>query len=324
MLIVESQGAALHRHDGLLQVRCPDGSSRTLRIGQVDCAVLFGSVHLTPAARSLFMRAGVPVVFATRDGRVKGALRPDADGMPLMRLGQWRCHHDAGRRRDLVRMLVRAKIDSQHRFARRAARTGGVENGREACSRLRTLREKAAETTDVNALRGVEGYATRLHYEHVAGRLPEWSGFSGRRYHPSPDPANALMSLSYAVLRGELNCYLLATGFDPYVGFVHEVNARRPGLLYDVLEPFRAPLDGFVCTSLNRGQFRASDFQPHEDGGVRLGKEPRGRFFSALLEWLGPREDTEEGEDRSLRGDGRRFCERVASAVRGKGGEAHE
>lgn len=322
MLVVDTQGAVVRRSDGLLEVEKPDGVARQLRARSVESVVIFGNVRMTPAALSLLMNIGAPVVFATRAGKVKGTLAPEQDGTASIRLAQWRLVLKKRTRLEVARRIVRSKIDSQRVFARKARRTAGTQDAPDTGRQLGRLRQKADGAADLPELRGIEGYATRLHYESVAARLPSWGGFNGRKYHPSPDPANALMSLSYAVLRPELNVYVAAFGLDPYVGFLHEANERRPGLLYDLLEPFRAPLDGFVCTVLNRRQFRPEHFEATNTGAVLLTDDARRSFFRCLLEWMGPRKKPEETDEGTLRWRCHRFCREISSCIRvGDGGE---
>ena len=71
-------------------------------------------------------------------------------------------------------------------------------------------------------------------------------------------------------------------GFDPYIGFYHQLDYGRPSLALDLLEELRAPLvDRFTAKVLNQGTLTRDDFVSSPQGGVYLGQEAKRTFFAA-------------------------------------------
>ena len=88
------------------------------------------------------------------------------------------------------------------------------------------------------------------------------------------------MSLGYTLLAVRIQSILNASGFDPYIGWLHRVDYGRPSLALDLLEPYRAPfIDRWVVRMFNMGVFKSGDFIEQEDGGYRLQAAALKRFF---------------------------------------------
>lgn len=96
---------------------------------------------------------------------------------------------------------------------------------------------------------------------------------------------NAMLSLGYALLTQELFGLVAARGFDPYLGFYHDVRYGRPSLALDLVEEFRVPVvDRLVIALVNRRVFGERDFEPGEEGGIVLTAEGLRRYVAAYEE----------------------------------------
>ena len=104
-------------------------------------------------------------------------------------------------------------------------------------------------------------------------------------------------------------------GFDPYLGFFHQIDYGRPSLALDLLEEFRAPLvDRWSAGLLNRRLLQEEDFHATAEGGVLLGREAMKRYFPAWEEELNT-PFAVDGEELSFRQLFRRQAERLARAL---------
>ena len=72
-------------------------------------------------------------------------------------------------------------------------------------------------------LLGVEGSAAKAYFSGFGKMLLNTFTFFGRKKHPSTDPVNALLSLSYTMIFNEISSLLDGVGFDPYLGYYHTV-----------------------------------------------------------------------------------------------------
>ena len=118
-------------------------------------------------------------------------------------------------------------------------------------------KENIAKVKNLAELLGVEGDASRAYFQIINNLITQqktYFNFSGRIKYPATDPTNALLSLSYGMVRVLVENALITIGLDPYVGFFINLD-RRTSLALDVMEEFRAYIaDRFVLNLINRKQ----------------------------------------------------------------------
>jgi CRISPR-associated protein Cas1 len=201
----------------------------------------------------------------------------------------------------LSKDIVQAKIENQRTFLRRNSK--GIEG---PLSELKNAAEDCVSAKDLPGLRGYEGKAGQVYFgtlpsligrreETSAGQqtfddLPDSQGWSsesasffnmiGRTKRPPKDPVNAMLSFGYTLLARDLVAALVGVGLDPYFGFYHAMEAGRPALALDMMEPFR-PLvvDSMVLRLINTGEMKPSHFLMAATE-VQMSKEGRARFIA--------------------------------------------
>ena len=105
-----------------------------------------------------------------------------------------------------------------------------------------------------------------------------WRRFNGRRSRRpnaasnrnATHPVNALLNYGYALLHGEVQLELVAAGFDPARGLLHESRADAMAAVLDFIEPRRPQVDAAVLQFVSASDFHASDFPMRSDGGCRI------------------------------------------------------
>lgn len=98
---------------------------------------------------------------------------------------------------------------------------------------------------------------------------------SRRRYRPSDpsDVINALLNYGFSIPYAEISKQLNTLGLDYCVGVYHKAHESRLPLVYDMIEPFRHPVDRSVFEILE--SIVANDFIYSRDGLVVLSNESR-------------------------------------------------
>jgi CRISPR-associated protein Cas1 len=165
-----------------------------------------------------------------------------------------------------------------------------VEPGVESLVHLRQMAEHAERAKNLEELLGIEGNAARIYFGDFAGMIkcededrpaPFDFEFAGRNRRPPRDPVNALLSLAYGLLAKDLTIACYAVGFDPYMGFYHQLRFGRPALALDLMEPFRPLIaDSAVLSAINTGMVKRGDFV-RAGPGVALKPAGRKAFFRA-------------------------------------------
>src|SRR5262249_50396885 len=183
---------------------------------------------------------------------------------------------------------------------------------------LERLRDAIPTAESLETLRGLEGAAARNYFAGFALACRTELQFEGRRRRPPTDPVNALLSFGYTLVGAELTNLLDAMGYDPYIGFYHQLDYGRPSLALDLLEEFRVPaVDRLVLNLVNLRTLQASDFSADEEsGGLRLDRKALGKFFRAYESHLNKEfTDTTTNTALTLRKAFRRQAERLAAHV---------
>jgi CRISP-associated protein Cas1 len=156
---------------------------------------------------------------------------------------------------------------------------------------MKTMAERAERSENIESLLGIEGSAAKAYFEEFAGMIKPGDDleptsrftfdFQGRNRRPPRDPVNALLSLAYSMLAKDLTIACYAVGFDPYMGFYHQLRHGRPALALDLMEPFRPLIaDSAVLSAVNTRMVTDRDFVR---AGSSIALTPRGRkgFFRA-------------------------------------------
>ena len=145
---------------------------------------------------------------------------------------------------------------------------------------LREQKGRLSRAENLGALRGMEGSAVACYFDGLKAVVPDSLHFKSRNRRPPKDPLNALLSLTYTLAHAELAIALYGAGFDPYVGFYHQLDFGRESLASDLLEPVRPLADRF-CLQLVRKQTLTRDDFSTTESGCLLGKAGRARYYAA-------------------------------------------
>ncbi len=287
-LYVNTQGFRVGKSGEVLQVKDKDKSVQEVRIGEVCQVNLLGNIQISTQAVQSLCDAGVPVTYFSMGGYFYGITTGLNTKNVALRRSQFRLADSEWFPLSLARALVAGKIRNQRTMLQR----NHVEPKKPSLIGMKALAERAEQAENLESLLGIEGSAARLYFEEFAGMIkpgdePEspTNGFSfdfeGRNRRPPRDPVNALLSLAYSMLAKDLTIACYAVGFDPYMGFYHQLRHGRPALALDLMEPFRPLIaDSAVLSAVNTKMVTERDF-------VRVGASvaltPTGRrgFFRA-------------------------------------------
>ncbi|MGQ4808495.1 CRISPR-associated endonuclease Cas1 [Candidatus Entotheonellaceae bacterium PAL068K] len=269
----------------------------------------------TPALTTLFGQ-GIELAFLSLNGRLKGQLTPPKAKNVLLRVAQYQKFQDTTFALEVARCFVHSKIYNALSLLTRQHRNYPKRGFAPFRHEIEGLLHRVEQIEKLDSLRGLEGTAARAYFEGFALACRTDLLFPGRRRRPPTDPINALLSLGYTLVNVELNSLLDGMGYDPYIGFYHQLDYGRPSLALDLLEEFRVPaVDRLVLKLTNLRVLKAEDFDMDpESGGMRLKRQALGKFFRAYEEHMN-REFTEKasGKTTTLRKQLRRQAERLAA-----------
>lgn len=301
-LYLTRSGSVLRYENNCFVAEARGEAAVTVPEFRVERVVAFGPVHLTQPAISRLLAKRVEVQFLTRFGVPRGRLCSADDGRSDVRLAQYRAFCDDEFRLRVARAMVSAKIANCRQVVMRYQRNHPDAALGDVVRELAKRPKDAEHSPSIVELRGIEGAAAALYFGAFERMIGDKQLFDGRSRRPPRDPANALLSLGYTLLGGEIAGLLAAHGLDPYIGFYHEARRGLPALAQDVLEEFRAPVvDRLVLAVLNKGQIENDDFCPGPRGGLRLQERALKKFLRLYEKSLNEQFKARNGEVSSFR-----------------------
>lgn len=319
-LYITEQGAILRKTGDRIIVEKDDQVLLEVPCHKVDTVLIFGAVQVTIQALSELLEHEIELALFTRHGRLKGQLTPIKSKNIVLRVAQFDRARDSVFALQTARELVRAKIGNAIAVLRRFAynhpeRKAALDT---EVARLHTHVTTLDKVQDLATLNGLEGIAGRAYFAGFAQMILVDLPFPGRRRRPAPDPVNALLSFGYTLIGNELHSLLDGMGFDPYLGFLHQIDYGRPSLALDLLEEFRHPLvDRLTLALINKRILQETDFTlDSTSGSVHLKPDAMKVYFRHFERWmLEERVDASDDQNVGFRRAFQRQAHRLAEAI---------
>jgi CRISP-associated protein Cas1 len=282
---------------------------------KLETIFLYGAVQVTTQALAELLDNGIELALFTMKGRLRGQITPPKAKNIVLRMKQYEMITDKPRCLILAKELVAAKVANAAAVLRRYRKNDPDAVPLEAFHDLDSFQNRAGATGSLDELRGTEGAAAARYFATLARLVPHGFEFTGRNRRPPRDPVNALLSFGYVLVGNELQSLLDGMGFDPYLGFYHQLDYGRPSLALDLLEELRSPLiDRFSLSLLKLRKLVPDDFQSTPEKGVVLTREGLKTYFRAYGEEL-TRPMELDGETLTFRQLFRRQAERERLAA---------
>ena len=275
---------------------------------KIDEVAALGEITLTASALHLLLERNIEITFLGYYGQFKGRLSPPFSKNSLLRMAQYRAHHDMVRRCELARRFVIGKLSNQRTLLQRYQRQRDDPEMGVAIEQMAGLLAKLAALpvdqpgvvqrvasgdnrvggTPLETILGMEGAGSAAYFRSFGKFLSnqeQWP-FPGRVKRPPTDPVNSLLSFGYSLLTNKVASAVQLVGFDHFVGYLHSSFYGRPALALDIMEEFRPMIvDSVVLTLLNNRMLTLTDFVIELEA-YRLRQESRKVFFTKFEERL--------------------------------------
>jgi CRISPR-associated protein Cas1 len=271
-LLLTEKVETLDAQRDTLVCRLREGGPRKYPLRSLREIILLHSCTVESGALVALAEANVPLLLLNWRGEYAATLQPGPLKNFYPRMAQFDAFRDPVRRLEAARTIVAAKLSAQRAMSRERD-TPHDPTAEDAA---------LAVASNADALRGVEGTATREHYARMSGWVRDSEfAFEGRTKRPPRDPVNALLSLAYTMTMGTTLAAINTVGLDPAFGFLHEDYYGRPSLACDLMEPWRTDVaERFVLRAINRRELRREHFEEAgEAEGIMLNDAGRKEFF---------------------------------------------
>ena len=285
-LYLTEQGSYVKKNGNLIEIKRQADTICSLPGCEIESVMIFGAVQISIQAMLYLLEKGCQISFFTEKAHYRGTLVPSLGKNIVLRLKQYELFNSSGMRLLICKEIVQKKIlcckDVMCKYYYKKKITNFVEYSQSVDSILKY----AQDSNSIEVLRGYEGAAAKLYWKKW-GECLKYQIFSGRKYFPSPDPVNALLSLGYSLLGRELQGLLEGKQLDPYLGFFHSIEYGRASLALDLLEPFRSQIiDCLTLSILNKKILEEDDFERDNRGGYKLNRQSLKIYLSFYEDYL--------------------------------------
>ncbi len=283
LLIVDHKKTEVNYETGVLVVRRENKLVQRVPLNLLEQVIVYGKPSIDISVWWALSEHNIPAILLSLRGSKKPAILMSglAVRLPLRRL-QYRCAEHRIKAFLMAKWVLENKIDS-YQLPLTLIKKTHPEQAKGFIERCDMAYEAMELSENINGLMGVEGKIAQLWFKLLRQTLdPKWK-FNGRNRRPPRDPINALLSLSYTLLSGDVRQVIISEGLDPAFGFLHQSRAGREALMLDLLEPFRAGVDLFVLGFIDA--LSPEDFIYHKTQGCRLKKTKRSLFYSKWAQY---------------------------------------
>jgi len=247
---------------------------------RVDRIEVGPAAHVDAAVYEHCLSTQTDLALVNRYGELRGTVQAPVTTHAGLHLRQAKMALCQDMCATLARSLVNARIRNQRtQLFRLNRRQESAQVTRALAAMGRHLR-KLDTAPDVAVLRGLEG-AVGAEYWPALGLLTKAAPAPLRRQRPARNGLNATVNYLTAILARDINAAILATGLHPGFGALHTTRDRKDACIYDMMEPFRAPLtEGLASFLFNARRLRPEMFTPLPDKTVRISREAVGAIIT--------------------------------------------
>ncbi len=263
---IATQGAVLRKKDNQILILKEGNKLGEIPINLIDNLFIFGNIHLSMNVINLLLKHDVDIFISTLGGSLRGIItRFYLKSNYKVRLKQYSASNNTHKKSKITKFIVSAKISQIEKYS-------GLD--------LTFLKEKLLYVSTYNEILGIEGKASALFFEFFRKKLNNKYGFKERKYYPSPDPVNSILSLIYTLYHNVLYSIVVSKGFDPYIGFLHRKRGIHSAFVSDIIEFSRPALSMYVLDLFNGGYFKWEDFKKGKAYSLKENKAKH--FFSKV------------------------------------------
>jgi len=286
VLYLTEQGSSIKKTGRRLIVEKDGNKLLDLPLIKLNTILIYGNVQISTQAMAILFNEGIDVSFLNMRGKLKGRLLPVKAKNIVLRMNQYHKGTDKEFSLGISRLIIHQKLHNYVNVLKGYEKHNPEADFDKEISLIEEYKSAIDRKNSIKRLMGIEGIASVQYYKAYARMFKGDITFSGRTRRPPRDPVNAMLSLGYVMLGNEITSLLDAMGFDPYIGFLHQIDYGRPSLALDILEEFRQPvIDTFILNLCNNGVFKNKDFEERDDG-VFLLKDSLKNFFIHYERWL--------------------------------------
>ncbi|TDK29831.1 CRISPR-associated endonuclease Cas1 [Rhizobium deserti] len=285
MLGVRNRSFSVRRDDGSELISIPHQ-----RVGRIEIGPF---PDFSRKALDLALEHGIEFSMLDGFGQTRGSASTSEGRRASLQLAQAKAILTDEMRLAFGRALVASRIRNQRTQLMRLNRTRQLDRAEAALEVMFRSLRKIDQQQSIEALRGIEGSASAAYWPAIGCMLSNQPVREFRRQRPAEDPLNAAINYLTAILERDTRAAIQSVGLHPGFGFLHASKDRHDGLIYDMMEPFRAALtEGIAIYLFNAHRLRPEMFLKGEQRPIEMNDDARraivGGYEAAVAKRINP------------------------------------
>jgi CRISP-associated protein Cas1 len=241
IIIIDDYGVSLEKDNNSFKL-CKGEEVRLISPNKASAFHIFKPCSITTPAILLAASSQIPILFFDARAKVMARLwEPGFGNLPELRYNQLLFARSSEGLQWVARCL-QLKTDGQlsvlkHCRNRLSREILQLDN---AIRQIPDYNAKLNLHNNPESLRAVEAVISKLYWQGVAEAMEQHTPFGKRTRRPAHDRFNALINYGYGMLYSTVETAAYTAGLDPSIGILHTEGYKRPALVFDAIEPFRA------------------------------------------------------------------------------------
>jgi CRISPR-associated protein Cas1 len=266
ILYIVEHGTKIHKDADRFEIYRGAELLRSYPSSQIENIVVMANASFTPHAINYILKNCIDTVFLSSKGTYRGRLIGQMHKNIELRILQFKLYEDKKFTTEFARKIVFSKANNCRHLLQRYNWDRRDKKIKDCTSAIKSLSTKLEFIDDIEKIRGIEGKIAAIYFDALSILfIHKDFKFFGRNRRPPLDPINALLSFLYILLYQKVESALYESGLDPYLGFFHTIDYAKPSLALDLMEEFRALIDGLVLRLINKNIFSSEDFWYKEE-----------------------------------------------------------
>lgn len=229
------------------------------RVGRIEVGP---HVDFARGPLDLGLETNTEIAFVDGFGQTRGMISHRVARKAGIHFAQAKCVRQIELRTELARKMVDARIRNQRAQLSRLNRKREDEHVSVALDAMHRTLRKVSHAQSVEELRGHEGAAGAIYWPALGRLIDGRDTLPFRRTRPARDSYNAVINYMTAILERDIRASIQTAGLHPGFGILHGTRDDHDGLVYDLMEPFRAPLtEGLPIYLFNARRLRPEMFE---------------------------------------------------------------
>lgn len=227
---------------------------------RVDRIEIGDGVDVAPSVLTHALHTQTDLAFISGDGTPLAQLTLPNTSAALLQQKQASAANNYTSALPYVRAIADARIRNQRTQLFRLNRTLKSDEVTQALAAMGRHLRKLPHLDTIEGIRGIEGVCA-AEYWPALGITCQNAPTPLRRSRPARDPLNAAINYLTAILARDMRAAIISSGLHPGFGMLHATTDRTDAAVYDLMEPFRAPLtEGIAVTLFNQNRLRPGMF----------------------------------------------------------------